>query len=167
MDKLISSMKRKTMIPGNQKAMDTREDEVESPSIFDLNYVLNSCSNFSPDLEEEERASKPTLNLLEVNYEVKERVGPWWKGACFRKQRKKTVLRDVTMQLKSGLLTAILGSSGSVTLVLNFQIIDLIDSNQIWAFYWSSEINPTQASFYFTMIQAGTVTVCLTLWLIR
>lgn len=93
--------------------MDTREDEVESPSIFDLNYVLNSCSNFSPDLEEEERASKPTLNLLEVNYEVKERVGPWWKGACFRKQRKKTVLRDVTMQLKSGLLTAILGSSGS------------------------------------------------------
>lgn len=131
MDKLISSIKRKTMIPGNQKAMDTREDEVESPSIFDLNYVLNSCSNFSPDLEEEERASKPTLNLLEVNYEVKERVGPWWKGACFRKQRKKTVLRDVTMQLKSGLLTAILGSSGSVTLVLNFQIIDLIDSNQI------------------------------------
>lgn len=113
MDKLISSIKRKTMIPGNQKAMDTREDEVESPSIFDLNYVLNSCSNFSPDLEEEERASKPTLNLLEVNYEVKERVGPWWKGACFRKQRKKTVLRDVTMQLKSGLLTAILGSSGS------------------------------------------------------
>lgn len=123
MHKLTSSMKCKSMISGNQNAMDTREDEVESPSIFDLNYVLNSCSNFSPDLEEEERASKPTLNLLEVNYEVKERVGPWWKGACFRKQRKKTVLRDVTMQLKSGLLTAILGSSGSVTLVLSFLVL--------------------------------------------
>ena len=107
-------MELETLFPGNQVAMETREQEVESPSIFDLNYVLSSCSNFSPDLEEEERASKPTLNLLDVNYEVKERVGPWWKGACFRKQRKKSVLRDVTMQLKSGLLTAILGSSGSL-----------------------------------------------------
>lgn len=107
-------MELETLFPGNRVAMETREQEVESPSIFDLNYVLSSCSNFSPDLEEEERASKPTLNLLDVNYEVKERVGPWWKGACFRKQRKKSVLRDVTMQLKSGLLTAILGSSGSL-----------------------------------------------------
>ncbi|KAK3094013.1 hypothetical protein FSP39_022934 [Pinctada imbricata] len=67
----------------------------------------------SPDLEEEERMATPTLNLLNVNYEVTERIGPWWKGACLRRKRRKTVLHDITIQLKSGLLTAILGNSGS------------------------------------------------------
>lgn len=62
-----------------------REDEVESFSIFDLNYVLNSCFNFFFDLEEEECVFKLIFNLLEVNYEVKERVGLWWKGVCFWK----------------------------------------------------------------------------------
>ncbi|KAJ8308060.1 hypothetical protein KUTeg_012934 [Tegillarca granosa] len=87
--------------------------EVDEPSIFDLQYVLTSCSNVSPDIEEEERFAAPSLNLLGVNYEVKERVGSWYKGACFRPIRKKKVLRDITIQLRGGQLTALLGSSGS------------------------------------------------------
>ncbi|KAJ8308059.1 hypothetical protein KUTeg_012933 [Tegillarca granosa] len=55
----------------------------------------------------------PCLNLLGVNYDVKEYVGPWYKGACFRYRRHKKVLRDVTVQFKGGELTALLGNSGS------------------------------------------------------
>ena len=103
-----------------QNNMESTELEPQSTSIFDLNYVLNGCSNLSPDIEEDERAASPTVNMLNVNYEVTEWIGPWWKGACFRRQRKKTVLRDITVQLKSGLLTAILGNSGDM-LCLNFE----------------------------------------------
>ena len=104
-----------------QNNMESTELEPQSTSIFDLNYVLNGCSNLSPDIEEDERAASPTVNMLNVNYEVTEWIGPWWKGACFRRQRKKTVLRDITVQLKSGLLTAILGNSGDM-LCLKFWI---------------------------------------------
>ena len=53
-----------------------------------------------------------TLSVIGLTYVVKEWVGPWWKGACLRKQRRKVVLNDVTMQLKTGQITAILGNSG-------------------------------------------------------
>ena len=53
-----------------------------------------------------------TLSVIGLSYTIKERLGPWWKGACFRKQRSKVVLNDVTMQLKTGQITAILGNSG-------------------------------------------------------
>ena len=66
--------------------------------------------------EEEEPEIEPrssTLSIIGLNYTVKEWIGPWWKGACLRKQRKKIVLNDITMQLKSGQITAILGNSGN------------------------------------------------------
>ena len=75
--------------------------------------------------EEEEPQIEPqnsTMSIMGLNYTVKEWVGPWWKGACLRKQRKKKVLTDVTMQLKSGQITAILGNSGKFfisTLIMN------------------------------------------------
>ncbi|OWF44862.1 ATP-binding cassette sub-family G member 5-like [Mizuhopecten yessoensis] len=86
---------------------------MDDPSIFDLHYVLSSCATMSPDEEEELRAARPTLNLLNVKYEVSEKVGPWWKGACFRRSKSKTVLRDFTAQFRGGEIVAILGSSGS------------------------------------------------------
>ena len=52
------------------------------------------------------------LNISSVFYVVRERVGPWWSGACFRKTRSKIVLRDITLQAKAGEVTAILGNSG-------------------------------------------------------
>ena len=55
-----------------------------------------------------------TLSVFRVNYTVQEWLGPWWHGACFRKARKKCVLNDISMVMKSGELTAVLGNSGNV-----------------------------------------------------
>ena len=84
----------------------------ENACFYDLTYYLYGCSNQSPDADEEERQMIPTLNLLNVSYEVTEYVGPWWKGSCFRQKQKKKVLNDISCQFRSGELTAILGSSG-------------------------------------------------------
>ncbi|XP_053377061.1 ATP-binding cassette sub-family G member 5-like [Mercenaria mercenaria] len=54
-----------------------------------------------------------TLNVADVSYVVQEYVGPWWTGACLRKTRRKTVLQNISLQVKSGEITAILGNSGS------------------------------------------------------
>lgn len=54
----------------------------------------------------------PTLNLLHVHYDVKEYMGPWYKGACLRHKRNKKILRDITAQFKAGEITALLGNSG-------------------------------------------------------
>lgn len=66
---------------------------------------VNSVEKISPQTS--------TLSIIGLNYTVREWVGPWWKGACLRKQRKKLVLNDITMQLKTGQITAVLGNSGS------------------------------------------------------
>lgn len=53
------------------------------------------------------------LNIQNLNYKVTEFVGPWWTGACLRRRKSKHVLRDISLQVKSGEITAILGNSGS------------------------------------------------------
>ncbi|WAR14879.1 ABCG5-like protein [Mya arenaria] len=53
------------------------------------------------------------LDVLNLKYVVRDWVGPWWKGACFRKLRHKCIINDVTLRLKSGEITGILGNSGS------------------------------------------------------
>lgn len=63
-------------------------------------------------VEGELHRSDNTLNIDNVGYVVNVRHGPWWKGACFRKVRKKTVLSNISMQVKAGKITAILGNSG-------------------------------------------------------
>ncbi|XP_076095553.1 ATP-binding cassette sub-family G member 5-like [Mytilus galloprovincialis] len=73
---------------------------------------FNGCGNIL-DPDEDEEQIVPTLNLLNINYDIKQYVGPWWKGACFRKRQTKTVLSNINVQFKSGEMTAILGSSGS------------------------------------------------------
>jgi ABC-type glutathione transport system ATPase component len=75
-------------------------------------YYFNGCGALSMDPDEDEEQVIPTLNLLRINYNIKEFVGPWWKGACFRQRRTKTVLNNINVQFCSGELTAILGSSG-------------------------------------------------------
>ena len=52
------------------------------------------------------------LDVDGVSYSVKLREGAWWKGACFRKQQERHILRDVTLRVRSGGITAILGNSG-------------------------------------------------------
>jgi hypothetical protein len=84
----------------------------DNACFYDLTYYLYGCSNQSPDADEEERQIIPTLNLLNVSYEITEYIRPWWTGACFRQKQKKIVLNDISCQFRSGELTAILGSSG-------------------------------------------------------
>ena len=82
--------------------------------------VVGSCFNFrSPpkvDTAEDSVPHDSVLSIIRLNYTVKQWVGPWWKGACLRKQHKKRVLNDITMQIKSGQITAILGNSGNHSL---------------------------------------------------
>ncbi|VDI50556.1 ATP-binding cassette sub-family G member 5-like isoform X1 [Mytilus galloprovincialis] len=85
----------------------------ENACFYDLTYYLNGCTNQNPDADEDERQITPTLNLLNISYNVSEFLGPWWKGACFRQKKQKRVLNDINIQFRSGELTAILGSSGS------------------------------------------------------
>ena len=81
-------------------------------SVFDVpvNYVLGRCT--FGEFDDDDEPTTPTLSVLNVSYIVKERVGPWWKGACLRRIRHKIVLRDVCMHMQGGQLTAILGASG-------------------------------------------------------
>ena len=69
----------------------------------------------SPKIQttEDKLPQNSSLSIVSVTYVVKEWLGPWWKGACFRKQHQKVVLSDVTMQMKTGQITAVLGNSGS------------------------------------------------------
>lgn len=82
-------------------------------SAFDIpvNYILGRCTFGNWDDDDEE--TETTLSVLNVSYVVKERIGPWWKGACLRRIKHKIVLRDASMHMKSGQITAILGGSGS------------------------------------------------------
>lgn len=61
---------------------------------------------------EELSETQSTLNISHISYVVREWVGPWWTGVCFRKTRKKNVLKDISLQVKAGEITAILGNSG-------------------------------------------------------
>ncbi|KAL3872733.1 hypothetical protein ACJMK2_035937 [Sinanodonta woodiana] len=65
------------------------------------------------DVVQQELDETRTLSLHHVSYVVKQGAGPWWKGACLRPVISKTVLNQITMQLKSGQITALLGNSGS------------------------------------------------------
>jgi hypothetical protein len=69
---------------------------------YDLTYYLYGCSNRSPDADEEERQIIPTLNLLNVGYEITEYIRPWWTGACFRQKQKKIILNEISCQFRSG-----------------------------------------------------------------
>ena len=89
----------------------------DNACFYDLTYYLYGCSNRSPDADEEERQIIPTLNLLNVGYEITEYIRPWWTGACFRQKQKKIVLNEISCQFRSGELTAILGSSGKLYLL--------------------------------------------------
>lgn len=81
---------------------------------FDLNVLQKhiSMTSVSPIIIKKE-PQQSSLSLLNINYEVKERIGPWWKGAIFRKVIHKQVLKEISIHLKSGQITAILGNSGS------------------------------------------------------
>lgn len=82
-------------------------------SAFDIpvNYILGRCTFGNWDDDDED--SETTLSVLNVSYVVKERIGPWWKGACLRRIKHKIVLRDASMHMRSGQITAILGGSGT------------------------------------------------------
>lgn len=55
------------------------------------------------------------LDIKNVSYTVKERIGKWWKGLCFRKTREKAILNKLTFRVQSGEVTAILGNSGMLS----------------------------------------------------
>jgi len=86
--------------------METTTNPLDIP----VNYILGRCTLANWDDDDEPTTT--TLSVLNVAYVVKEKVGPWWKGACLRRIRHKLVLRDACMHMKSGQITAILGGSG-------------------------------------------------------
>lgn len=57
--------------------------------------------------------SVDTLALQDMRYKVYNRMGPWWRGGCFRKRHVKNVLNDINMALPAGQLIGLVGSSGS------------------------------------------------------
>lgn len=73
----------------------------------------NQVSTVNTEGEIQNTSYQSALSVSDVTYVVKEYVGPWWKGACFRRTRRKTVLKNVSLQVKAGEITAILGNSGS------------------------------------------------------
>jgi ABC-type glutathione transport system ATPase component len=71
----------------------------------------------------------PTLALQDINYRVRYRSGPWWRGACFRHQHVKHVLRDVNRALPAGQLIGLVGSSGKefyFLITINIKVAVLI-----------------------------------------
>lgn len=66
----------------------------------------------------DKRPPKSALTVSNVGYVVKEWAGPWWKGSCFKKARRKLVLKDISFQVKAGEITAILGNSGKTLFTL-------------------------------------------------
>ncbi|KAK3598669.1 hypothetical protein CHS0354_020431 [Potamilus streckersoni] len=81
----------------------------------EVHYVMNvmGFSKSQVDVIQQELDETKTLSLHRVSYVVKQGAGPWWKGVCLRPEIYKTVLSNITMQLKSGQITALLGNSGS------------------------------------------------------
>lgn len=79
-----------------------------SGTVFEGNIREDSLSVSTHKVSKYEKH----LDVKNVSYVVKEWVGPWWKGACLRKTRRKRVLNDVSIRLTSGEITAILGNSG-------------------------------------------------------
>ncbi|KAL8617304.1 hypothetical protein ACOMHN_061018 [Nucella lapillus] len=71
------------------------------------------CPTPNPRFVNEADTEVATLALQDVNYDVLYRTGRWWRGACFRHQHVKRVLRDVNMDFPTGQLIALVGSSGS------------------------------------------------------
>ena len=83
---------------------------------FPVNYLLGRCT--FGNIDDDDEPTTTTLSVLNVSMVVKERIGPWWKGACLRRIRHKIVLRDACMHMKSGQITAILGGSGKIPCIL-------------------------------------------------
>lgn len=86
-----------------------------SETLHNANSADNDILTASGKPDSEINCGGSTLNIYNVGYVVKERVGPWWEGACFRKIKKKTVLRHISIQVTAGRMTAILGNSGKFT----------------------------------------------------
>ncbi|XP_041352324.1 ATP-binding cassette sub-family G member 5-like [Gigantopelta aegis] len=82
-------------------------------TLYEASHLLKK--DVTPLVEDvdADTANFTTLTIRNLKYVINERRGPWWKGACFRKVRRKTVLNNVTMSIESGQLTAVAGSSGS------------------------------------------------------
>lgn len=74
--------------------------------------VLLAVNVSKPEVSNADRC----LDVLHVKCKVRERVGPWWKGACLRAVREKVILNDVSARFKNGEVTAILGTSGKFQL---------------------------------------------------
>lgn len=79
---------------------------------FDNMVYDGNKNQITPNSSNGHDTGVKSLDVLNVKYVVREWVGSWWKGACFRRVREKVVLDDISLRLKSGEITAILGNSG-------------------------------------------------------
>lgn len=83
-------------------------DEMDNKGV--VNPAMDSVENET--VETSITYLEKSLDVLNLTGVVKEYLGPWWKGACCRKSRERVVLNDISLSLKAGQITAILGNSG-------------------------------------------------------
>ncbi|XP_067682300.1 ATP-binding cassette sub-family G member 5-like [Haliotis asinina] len=87
---------------------------MDASTLTEINGVFRPVSPTPSEVAcENDKTSAGIVSIRDVSYTVKEWMGPWWKGACFRERRQRKVLKNISMLLESGKMTAIIGSSGS------------------------------------------------------
>ena len=66
---------------------------------------------------DQEVVSDRSLSVLGCTYIVQGYHDPWWKGCCCRVQHQRAVLQNVSMHLRAGEVTGIMGNSGEFNIV--------------------------------------------------
>ncbi len=75
----------------------------------DQDHLYNGTGN--PEFSPQDLPSH-TLRVDGVSYTVTHRTGSWWKGSFCKQKQEKLILNNVSVYLRSGELTAVLGNSG-------------------------------------------------------
>ncbi|XP_074662481.1 ATP-binding cassette sub-family G member 5-like [Tubulanus polymorphus] len=119
---------RSPLLPPSKKKGVTETSFVKAPPTL-TGRLPADRSDAATQTSENPSPGDHTLSVQEVTYVVKETVGAWYKGACFREERKKTVLNGVNLHLVSGQITAILGNSGSG----KTSLLDVISRRTPWS----------------------------------
>ena len=96
---------------------------MDHTTLFEASHLLQRDATPPVDDVDVDAAHVATLTIRHLKYVITERRGPWWRGACFRKARHKTVLNNVTMSIRSGQLTAVAGSSGELLVIIVIAIL--------------------------------------------
>lgn len=93
---------------------------VHEPSVVGVSYNIRPQDSQKLDIENGGHSvlsgfhgdKQEGLQVQDVTYTVAE--SPWWEGCCGRTKRIKPILQGVSLCVKRGQLTALLGNSGEL-----------------------------------------------------